>query len=397
MTMKRMYKKAGLKGGQHKLDKNKDGKLSGADFKMMKHGGVKNKMYKKGGAKPDYLDMDKDGNKKESMKSAIKSKKYKMGGVMGKQKTRKKQMGGVQSPRPAASFIEPPMEQPFDQNSFVAQRGGVRKLRKEQREERRDKRRADRKADREAIRTLKKSSRETRKAKPFKDGAGPIVEMTRSERRADRIATNKASRIFRKQERKARRAVNRADKKEDKIERKDLKAKNRQARQALINKKLKTLNESESSSVKTKPFIGPQEDPNKGKEKTVVVKKEEKKSIVNDKMSFSQAYRAQRNANKASGKNENFTWRGKKYTTESRSEKAKRTKNDPLKDIYKVLGEDVIVEDEKVVKPINKQIIPKSHPVIPPTKVQAKTAKGTLKEIKKIPKRGGYRRRGGIK
>ena len=139
MTMKRMYKKAGLKGGQHKLDKNKDGKLSGADFKMMKHGGVKNKMYKKGGAKPDYLDMDKDGNKKESMKSAIKSKKYKMGGVMGKQKTRKKQMGGVQSPRPAASFIEPPMEQPFDQNSFVAQRGGVRKLRKEQREERRDK------------------------------------------------------------------------------------------------------------------------------------------------------------------------------------------------------------------------------------------------------------------
>ena len=369
MTMKRMYKKAGLKGGQHKLDKNKDGKLSGADFKMMKHGGVKNKMYKKGGAKPDYLDMDKDG----------------------KQKTRKKQMGGVQSPRPAASFIEPPMEQPFDQNSFVAQRGGVRKLRKEQREERRDKRRADRKADREAIRTLKKSSRETRKAKPFKDGAGPIVEMTRSERRADRIATNKASRIFRKQERKARRAVNRADKKEDKIERKDLKAKNRQARQALINKKLKTLNESESSSVKTKPFIGPQEDPNKGKEETVVVKKEEKKSIVNDKMSFSQAYRAQRNANKASGKNENFTWRGKKYTTESRSEKAKRTKNDLLKDIYEVL------EDEKVVKPINKQIIPKSHPVIPPTKVQAKTAKGTLKEIKKIPKRGGYRRRGGIK
>ena len=108
-------------------------------------------------------------------------------------------------------------------------------------------------------------------------------------------------------------------------------------------------------------------------------------------MSFSQAYRAQRNANKASGKNENFTWRGKKYTTESRSEKAKRTKNDLLKDIYEVL------EDEKVVKPINKQIIPKSHPVIPPTKVQAKTAKGTLKEIKKIPKRGGYRRRGGIK
>jgi hypothetical protein len=28
-----------LHGGQKKLDKNKDGKLSGVDFKMMKHGG----------------------------------------------------------------------------------------------------------------------------------------------------------------------------------------------------------------------------------------------------------------------------------------------------------------------------------------------------------------------
>jgi hypothetical protein len=28
-----------LKGNQHKLDKNKDGKISGADFKMMKSGG----------------------------------------------------------------------------------------------------------------------------------------------------------------------------------------------------------------------------------------------------------------------------------------------------------------------------------------------------------------------
>ena len=32
-----------LKGGQKKLDKNKDGKISGADFKLMKKGGrVKN-------------------------------------------------------------------------------------------------------------------------------------------------------------------------------------------------------------------------------------------------------------------------------------------------------------------------------------------------------------------
>jgi len=40
--------KGGLTGGQKKLDKNKDGKISGADFKMMKKGG-KVRMYKKGG------------------------------------------------------------------------------------------------------------------------------------------------------------------------------------------------------------------------------------------------------------------------------------------------------------------------------------------------------------
>ena len=36
-----------LKGKQHKLDKNKDGKISGEDFKMMKKGGRVAK--KKGG------------------------------------------------------------------------------------------------------------------------------------------------------------------------------------------------------------------------------------------------------------------------------------------------------------------------------------------------------------
>jgi hypothetical protein len=34
----------GLVGGQKKLDKNKDGKISGADFKMMKKGGKVKKM-----------------------------------------------------------------------------------------------------------------------------------------------------------------------------------------------------------------------------------------------------------------------------------------------------------------------------------------------------------------
>ena len=41
-----------LKGGQKKLDKNKDGKISGADFKLMKKGGKKKSNKKKKGATP---------------------------------------------------------------------------------------------------------------------------------------------------------------------------------------------------------------------------------------------------------------------------------------------------------------------------------------------------------
>ena len=143
------------------------------------------KKMSKGGAKPDYLDMDKDGNKKESMKSAIKSSKKSKGGMKySKGGPKKKQAGGPmqQQGAPAASFIEPPMEQPFAAKSqFVAQSGGERMktLKKDQREERktaRKDRRADRKADRQAVRTLKKTSRKTRKATPFQDGAGPIVK-----------------------------------------------------------------------------------------------------------------------------------------------------------------------------------------------------------------------------
>ena len=39
-------KAGGLVGGQKKLDKNKDGKISGADFKMMEKGGAVKKIRK---------------------------------------------------------------------------------------------------------------------------------------------------------------------------------------------------------------------------------------------------------------------------------------------------------------------------------------------------------------
>ena len=59
-----------LKGGQKKLDVDKDGKLEKSDFaKLRSSKGVKE------AAKPDFLDMDKDGNKKEPMKKAVADKK----------------------------------------------------------------------------------------------------------------------------------------------------------------------------------------------------------------------------------------------------------------------------------------------------------------------------------
>jgi len=59
---------------------------------------------KKGGAKPDYLDMDKDGNKTESMKSAVASKKKMM-----KKGGKKKMMGGKKMMYKSGGFLEMPV------------------------------------------------------------------------------------------------------------------------------------------------------------------------------------------------------------------------------------------------------------------------------------------------
>ena len=57
--------KEALKGNQHKIDVNKNGKIDGDDFKKLRGEN----------AKPDYIDIDKDGNKKEPMKHAAKHAK----------------------------------------------------------------------------------------------------------------------------------------------------------------------------------------------------------------------------------------------------------------------------------------------------------------------------------
>lgn len=51
---KSYYNTGGLVGGQVKLDKNKDGKISGADFKMMMDGGkMVARKYDRGGMSPE--------------------------------------------------------------------------------------------------------------------------------------------------------------------------------------------------------------------------------------------------------------------------------------------------------------------------------------------------------
>ena len=74
-----------------KMHKGQAERLKKLGFKHggeMKYGHGGDVKYAKGGeAKPDFLDMDKDGDKKESMKKAVqdkKAKKFKYGGMVKK-------------------------------------------------------------------------------------------------------------------------------------------------------------------------------------------------------------------------------------------------------------------------------------------------------------------------
>ena len=168
--------------------------------------------------------------------------------------------------------------------------------------------------------------RKNRKAEKLRTRAGELRDSAandpRSRKRADRLerrATNKEKRAKLKESQATNIAAG------------DDKMKNvtddRTTMQALRGGKNVTFGEQgrKGDKVKTDAVIGDVAPENKEP------KKEEKKSVVNDSMTFSEAYRAQRNANKKAGiahygdKAGEFTWRGKTYNTESRSEKAKRT------------------------------------------------------------------------
>ena len=72
--IRRGLMKESLKGNQKKIDKNKNNKIDSEDFALLRKG---KKTETKEGSKPDFLDLDKDGDKKEPMKKASKDKKGK--------------------------------------------------------------------------------------------------------------------------------------------------------------------------------------------------------------------------------------------------------------------------------------------------------------------------------
>ena len=61
---------------ERKMKKTKYMAKGGKNTKYMARGGKNTKLMAKGG-KPDFLDLDKDGNKKEPMKKAVSDKKSK--------------------------------------------------------------------------------------------------------------------------------------------------------------------------------------------------------------------------------------------------------------------------------------------------------------------------------
>ena len=266
---------------------------------------------KDGGAKPDYLDMDGDGNKKESMKSAIQSKKgmggkrkmmYKKGGEKKMMGGKKKMMGGGMVNR---SFLEPATPTMFED-------GGLKDLRKKQREERRglksknkatkksnkDVAKAARKGKRTAIKDIKKTSRTN--IANVKDKASKV--------KASKVATAKSDPF-----------VVRNDKPSNK---------------PIVTKKVVPP----TSNKKANELAG--------SNKTVTNKTVNK--TVNkpvSEMTFGQAYRKNRDAGKKV-----FTYKGKKYTTESKSEKEKRTNV-----VKKITPRSGTIDSKKTTTGINKR------------------------------------------
>ena len=250
-------------------------------------------MYGKGGSKPDYLDFDKDGNKKESMKSALKSKKKKGGAKM------MYATGG--------EWILDPVPELF-------QDGGARAMRQEKRAKKRDERenkRAERKIGRLQKRTARQAERAgKRMAKNIQKGEDLEEKLatTPAERRAMKKSDRQANRDAKKADRQVRRSVrksNRLNKRADRLNKKAAKLRGK----AMPEVESKPVKQIDTAPVKNEPIKA-----------TPPAKKE---------MSFKDTFAAER---KKQGPGGTFEWRGKKYTTD-RADDKKKDSNMPKKKV----------------------------------------------------------------
>tara|TARA_R100000030_G_scaffold42940_1_gene32312 strand:- start:493 stop:1287 length:795 start_codon:yes stop_codon:yes gene_type:complete len=254
----------------------------------------KKKMYGKGGSKPDYLDFDKDGNKEESMKSALKNKKKKGGAKM------MYATGG--------EWILDPVPELF-------QDGGARAIRKEKRAKRKDERenkRAEKKIGRLQKRTARQAERAGKKmAKNIQKGQDLEEKLatTPAERRAMKKSDRQAKRDARKADRKVRRSVRKSDRLNKRADKLNQKA-NKLRGKAMPKAEPKTIEKVDTTPVKNEPIKAT--------------------PPAENKMSFKDTFAAER---KKQGPGGTFMWRGKKYTTDRADDKKKENSNLPKKKV----------------------------------------------------------------
>ena len=258
----------------------------------------KKKMYGKGGSKPDYLDFDKDGNKKESMKSALKNKKKK-GGMM-------YATGG--------EWILDPVPELF-------QDGGARAIKKQKRAKKKDER-ENKRAERQIGRLQKRTAKQTERA-----GRKMAKNIQKGQDLEEKLATTPAER---REMRKSDRQANRAERKNDRQARKaDRKVRRSVRKSDRLNKRAEKLNQK-ADKLRGKAMPKIESKPVK-KVETTSVKAEPVKANppAEKKMSFGDTFAKER---KKQGPGGTFEWNGKKYTTD-RADDKKENSNLPKKKV----------------------------------------------------------------
>jgi len=246
-------------------------------------------------------------------------------------KTRKtKKTAGINNPNGLANFEEdfllPPSTQNLDDmenedNKYLFG-GRFSKEARTERKEGRKSRRADRKVTKAAVKEYKKGEKNKRQDKL--NDAGEDISMTRKEKRENRKVKRKTVRAFKKEERGERKDSKRAllskqknDRKDAKWEKGRQKAEDSVSRDNKVKNNVKALNEKVGDTTPVKKAADKKAD-------TIVKTDDKKKGTNRGPVSFSRAFRQ----NKDAGKKE-FSWKGKKYNTRTKDEEDKKKKKKP--------------------------------------------------------------------